>query len=180
MLGYTVRMRLACVLLVLLFPATISNAHAGEQQASIEISLAGPQPDDRQWELYEDESIRMVAVNYGHTENLSTPGLFVFRKATSDWVRVDRISTKGATFGHSPTIEECRTAGRAPPSIGWNFRDLAGQPLVELPLTAAGFLFFPDKVERTGGEYVLRFNSGWEIPGVETVLRFSAGDLHQP
>jgi hypothetical protein len=51
---------------------------------------------------------------------------------------------------------------------------LAVKDYVDFPLTSAGFLFFPDKVEYEENlkQYVFRFNSGWGIKGVETVLRF--------
>lgn len=174
---YTAPMRATAAILVLLFLVLPISIHADKEQTSIEISPVGPQPADRQWVLHEDTAIRMVAVNYGDAENKSTPGLFIFRKATSDWVRVNRISTAGAKFGRSPTMEECKKAGKPPPSIGWDFRGLARQKFVEIPLTAAGFLFFPDKVELIGKVYILRFNSNWKIFLVETSLRFKAEDL---
>ena len=50
---------------------------------------------------------------------------------------------------------------------------------MDFPLTSAGFLFFPDSVEldEKQKQYVLRFNSGWGIKGVETVLRCFADEL---
>ena len=75
--------------------------------------------------------------------------------------------------------QEVKDAGTNPPSIGWDFRSLAEEDYVDFPLTSAGFLFFPDNVEHDEKQkqYVLRFNSGWGIKGVETVLRFPTDEL---
>ncbi len=79
------------------------------------------------------------------------------------------------------------TAGTTLPSIGWDFRGLAEHTNVDVPLISAGVLFFPDEVEldEKEREYVLRFNSAWDIKGVETVLRIpidamNAMNLEQP
>jgi chondroitin AC lyase len=146
---------------------------------SLIFTRVAPSDDDKQWPIYEDEGFRMVAVNYGDGTKQSTPGFFVFRKSTADWIRIDKVSTRGAIFGRNPTLEEVKSAGAIPPSIGWDFLDLAEDDYVDFPLTSAGFLFFPDEVELDDkkDEYVLHFNSGWDIEGVETVLRFSVDEL---
>ena len=135
----------------------------------------------KQWPIYEDNTVKMVAVGYGDATRQSNPGFFVFRKATADWIRIEKVSTRGATFGRSPTFKEVEDAGTTPPSIGWDFRSFAEQVHVDLPLTSAGFLFFPDKVEldKRKEEYVLRFNSAWGITGVETVLRLPIDAMNQ-
>jgi hypothetical protein len=143
------------------------------------VSNVAPAETDNQWPIHEDDTVKMVAVGYGDATEQSRPGFFVFRKATGDWIRLDKVSTLGATFGRSPTLQEVRDAGKAPPSIGWDFRSLSEKDHVDLPLTSAGFLFFPDEVELDTNEkaYVLRFSSGWEIKGVETVLRLPIDEL---
>jgi hypothetical protein len=137
-------------------------------------SEVAPDQRDTQLPVYEDNAVRMVAVGYGDATWQSDPGFFVFRKATAGWIRIEKISTRGAAFGRSPSFQEAKDAGTIPPSIGWDFRHLAEQAQVDVPLTSAGFLFFPDKVELDPNEmeYVLRFSSAWNIEGVETVLRF--------
>lgn len=140
-----------------------------------------PALGDRQWPIYEDDLVKMVAVGYGDATRQSNPGFYVFRKKTADWIRIDKVSTQGATFGRSPTMAEVIAAGKTPASIGWDFRNLAEKPEVDFPLVAAGFLFFPDKVERNDKqkEYVLHFNSNWEIEGVETILKLRVDELTQ-
>jgi len=138
-----------------------------------------PAQGDKQWPIYEDDAVKMVAVGYGDATHQSKPGFFVFRKKTADWIRIDRVSTRGATFGRSPTMAEVKAAGKTPASIGWDFRNLADKSAVDFPLSAAGFLFFPDNVEcnTKENEYVLHFNSGWEIKEVETILRLQVDEL---
>lgn len=140
-----------------------------------------PAKSDKQWPIYEDDIVKMVAVAYGDATHQSKPGFYVFRKKTTDWIRIDKVLTRGATFGRSPTFEEVKAAGKGPASIGWDFRNLAQQAEVDFPLKSAGFLFFPDRVERDKKqkEYVLHFNSGWEIKGVETILRLRIDQLKQ-
>jgi hypothetical protein len=138
-----------------------------------------PAEDDKQWLLYEDDTVKMVAVGYGDVTKQSNPGFYIFRKAMKDGIRIDKVSTRGATFGRSPTYQEVKDAGKIPPSIGWDFRHLAVRKQVNVPLTSAGFLFFPDKIERyeKKNEYELRFNSSWKIAGVETILKLQIDEL---
>jgi len=162
-------------LTVLISVCAISCGARDEAVSSPSLIYTNVAPDqsDEQWPIYEDNTVKMVAVGYGDATRQSDPGFFVFRKATADWIRIEKVSTRGATFGRSPTFQEVEDAATTPPSIGWDFRSLTEQVHADLPLTSAGFLFFPDKVElnEQKKEYVLRFNSAWEIKGVETVLR---------
>jgi hypothetical protein len=121
----------------------------------------------------------MVAVGYGDATKQSKPGFYVLRKATGEWIRIDKVSTRSAIFGRSPTFEEAKAVGQIIPSIGWDFRSLSKNTHVDFPLKSSGFLFFPDKVERDEErkEYVLRFYSGSKIKGVETVLKLSIHEL---
>jgi hypothetical protein len=173
--------QLILIALVLLGTSTdrLRSADDTAGLPSVIYTLSRPKESDRQRPIYEDSLVVLVSVNYGTEDAKSDPGLFVFRKGNSDWVRVDRISTRNAVLGRNPTFEEAKQAGKGPPSIGWDFRPLADQPYIRLPLQFAGFLFFPDQVDRDdeAGEYVLRFNSTWEIEGVETVLRLSVEEL---
>jgi hypothetical protein len=173
--------QLILIALILLGTSTdcLRSADDAAGLHSVIYTPSRPKESDRQWPIYEDSLVIIVGVNYGTEDAKSDPGLFVFRKVNSDWVRIDRISTRNALLGRNPTFEEAKEAGKGPPSIGWDFRPLAHQLYVCLPLQFAGFLFFPDRVERDdeAGEYVLRFNSTWEIEGVETVLRFSVEEL---
>jgi hypothetical protein len=150
--------------------------------ATLAYTNMAPAEGDKQRPLYEDDIVKMVAVGYGDATHQSKPGFYVFRKKTTDWIKIDRVSTRGATFGRSPTVEEAKAAGKGPASIGWDFRSLAKQAKVDFPLESAGFLFFPDKVERDEKqkEYVLYFSSGWEIKGVETILRVRIDELNPP
>ena len=178
------RLRLLRVLLPVLLGLSMISCSArdeAEPRPSLFYTNIAPDKGDKQWLIYEDDAVKMVAVGYGDATKQSMPGFFVYRKATADWIRVDRVSTRGATFGRSPTLDETRDAGKAPASIGWNFRSLEEADYVDLPLTSAGFLFFPDKVEldHANKEYVLRFNSGWDIEGVETILRLSVDALRE-
>ena len=138
-----------------------------------------PAEGDKQLPIHEDDLVKMVAVGCGDATHQSNPGFYVFRKKTADWIRIDKVPTRGATFGRSPTMAEVKASGKTPASIGWDFRNLAEKPEVDFPLKSAGFLFFPDKVKRDDKqkEYVLYFNSGWEIKGVETILRLRIDEL---
>lgn len=173
------RLPLMFMLVAFVFQRAEADQDDISASSSVIYTEVGPAETDRQWPIYEDSLVKMVAVDYGTAEARSVPGFYVFRKAESDWVRIARVSTENATFGRNPTFEEVKKAGKAPPSIGWDFRPLAKQPYVSFPLKFADFLFFPDKVEKDDEteEYVLHFNSTWEIEGVETVLRFSAEEL---
>jgi len=146
---------------------------------SVVATTNAPAKTDRPRQLYEDQELRIVAVDYGNQAAPQTPGFYVFWKKRQNWVRIDKVSLKGAILGRSPTFEECRVAGTSPCSIGWDFSTLAKQDYVEFPLKSDGFLFFPDKVERNEekGQLILRFNSGWKMAPVETVLSVSLADL---
>lgn len=172
-------MRLLHVLLTVLVGLAGISCRTQEEAGvppSLICTSRAPDERDKQLRIYEDEAVTMVGVGYGDATWQSQPGFFVFRKADAEWLRVERVSTEGATFGRSPTFEEARDAEKMPPSIGWDFRSLANEDCVDFPLTFQGFLFFPDKVEFDGmkRQYVLRFNSKWGIEGVETVLRLPA------
>jgi hypothetical protein len=137
--------------------------------------------NDKPRTLYEDDEMRIIAVDYGPRGSHQAPGFYVFGRRGQKWIRIEKVSLKDAVLGRSPTLEECRAAGKQPPSIGWDFRSLAGQAYVEFPLTQNGVLFFPDKVEkdREQGCLVLRFNSRWQMAHVETVLFIRLDDLKQ-
>lgn len=166
-----------------LFMALCAASCSAKDETTPQVTMAytnmPPAESDKQWPLYEDEMVKMVAVGYGDATHQSKPGFYVFRKKTADWIRIDKVRTQGATFGRSPTMAEVKAVGKTPASIGWDFRSLAKKSEADLPLTSAGFLFFPDKVERNDRqkEYILRFNSGWEIKGVETILRMRIDEL---
>ena len=141
----------------------------------------GPATTDKLRTLYEDDEMRIAAVDYGHHTSPQTPGFYVLGKSDHKWIRIEKVTLKDAILGRSPTFEECRAAGVNPPSIGWDFRSLAGHDYAELPLRSSGFLFFPDKIEKNGeeGRLVLRFNSGWRMARVETVLVMALDDLQR-
>jgi hypothetical protein len=165
--------------LIVLCALSCSLRGPAEQRPSLVCTNVAPAKGDKQWPIYEDDTVKMVAVGYGDASKQSKPGFYVFRKATANWIRIDKVSTRGATFGRSPTFQEVKDAGKTPASIGWDFRNLAEEDQVDFPLTSAGFLFFPHKVERNEKrkEYVLRFNSGWGIAGVETILKLPINEL---
>lgn len=172
-------MRLLHVLLIVLVSLAGMSCRTQEQAGvppSLVCTSSAPDGRDKPLRIYEDEAVKMVGVGYGDATWQSRPGFFVLRKADAEWLRVERVSTQGGTFGRSPTFEEARNAGKMAPSIGWDFRSLANEDYVDFPLTFQGFLFFPDKVEFDGTkrQYVLRFDCTWGIEGVETVLRLPA------
>ncbi len=139
----------------------------------------GPATTDKLRTLYEDDEVRIAAVDYGHHTSPQTPGFYVLGKSSQKWIRIEKVSLKHAILGRSPTFEECRAAGVQPPSVGWDFRSLAEHDYVELPLRSSGSLLFPDKIEKDEGDdrLVLRFNSAWQMAPVETVLVIALGDL---
>lgn len=142
-------------------------------------TIVGPAAGDRLRTLYQDDEMRIVAVDYGPRGSPQTPGFYVFGKHAAKWIRIEKVALKNAVLGCSPTVEECRAAGKNPPSIGWDFRPLAGREYVDFPLTFGGFLFFPDKIEKdeASRRLILRFNSAWQMPLVETVLSVALDDL---
>ena len=169
-------------LLIPLLCFSVLSACSCEQdvsQYSLIYSCVAPAKGDKKWTVYEDSKVKMVSVSYGSATKHSNPGFFVYRKATENWIRIDKISTQGATFGRSPTLEEANKSGKGFPSINWNFQELENDAYIDFPLQSAGFLFFPDEVEldKMNKEYILRFNSDWEIEGVETVIRLPVDEL---
>lgn len=168
-------------IVILLFLLQFTSVFSEEKVSSLMLYHIAPKATDKQWIIYEDADFKMVRVNYGTAGAQSKPGFYIFRKTKADWVRLEKVSTKSATFGRSPTLEEVKKAKKSPPSIGWDFRHLSKLPIVAFPLTYGGFLFFPDKVKKDEikQDYTLHFNSSWEIPGVETIFRLSINDLQQ-
>ena len=148
---------------------------------SVIATVNSPAAGDRARALYEDDEMRIVAVDYGPRGSHQSPGFYVFGKHSQKWIRIERVALVNAVLGRSPTLEECRAAGEQPPSIGWNFRSLEGQAYVEFPLTQNGVLFFPDKVEKDQeqGRMVLRFGSRWRMAHVETVLFIQLDELRR-
>jgi hypothetical protein len=140
-----------------------------------------PVKTEKPRKIYEDEEFRIVTVDYGTKESPQTPGFYIFGKKHQKWVSVEKVSLRESILGRSPTIEECRAAGKNEPSITWDFKSLAKQDYVDFPLKGGGFLFFPDKIERNEkkNQIIFRFNSSWEIVGVETVLIVPLGDLRK-
>jgi hypothetical protein len=150
-----------------------------ETDSTVIATAAGPAPTDKPRLQYEDDEMRIVAVDYGRSDSPQIPGLYVFGKRHQKWIRIDRVSLRHAVLGRNPTFEECRAAGVNPPSNNWDFRQLRGRDCVELPLMNSGFLFFPDRIEKNEqeGRLILRFGSQWQIPQAETVLVIALGDL---
>jgi hypothetical protein len=154
-------------------------AEAPATNGTLIVTTNAPAKSDKPRQLYEDHAIRILAVDYGHHTAPQTPGFYVQGRKNHNWIRVEKVSLRDSVLGRSPTFEECRAAGTSPCSIGWDFSSLAKQDFVDFPLKSGGFLFFPDRIERDEekGQLVLRFNSGWKIAGVETVLRVALNDL---
>lgn len=152
-----------------------------ETNSTVIATINGPATTDRPRTLYEDDKMRIVAVDYGRHASPQTPGFYVLGKSSHKWIRIEKVTLKDAILGRSPTFEECHAAGVNPPSIGWDFRSLAGHDYAELPLRSSDFLFFPDKIEKNGdeGRLVLRFNSGWRMARAETVLVMALDDLQR-
>lgn len=144
-------------------------------------TVNAPAVGDKPRTLYEDDEMRIVAVDYGPRGSHQSPGFYVFGKPGQNWIRIEKVSLKDAVLGRSPTLEECRAAGKNPPSIEWDFRPLARHAYVGFPLTSSGVLFFPDKVEKDDekGRMVLRFSSRWRMAHVETVLFMRLDDLRR-
>jgi hypothetical protein len=149
-----------------------------ESTATIITSPGHPDPTDRQWILFENDLYKFVQVGFGHHGN-QQPGFYVFAKTRSKWLKIDQVTTAGAILGRSPTFEECRGAGNAPPSVGWDFRPFQDQSLIPLPLRSDSFISFPDDIayDKRTGYWILSFMSNWNIEGVKTILRFKQTDL---
>jgi hypothetical protein len=146
-------------------------------------TATGPAATDTPRTLYEDDEMRVAAVSYGHWDSPEVPGLYIWGKASRKWIRIDKVSLRGAILGRSPTFAECRAAGVNPPSVGWDYRRLKGRGYVEMPLMTTGSLNHPDRIERDeeAGRLVLRFNSHWRTHGrmasAETVMVIALDDL---
>ena len=145
---------------------------------SVVTSTNAPAETDRQRLLHEDDQFRFVAIDYGNKGD-QVPGFYVFAKQHSRWLRIDKVSTKDAVLGHSPTFEEAKQAGMSPASVDWDFRRFKDREFLDVPLPGGSFIAFPDKItlDERSQMYVLSFQSGWKIEGVETVLRFGKAHL---
>ena len=152
-----------------------------ENKPSVICAKVAPGEDEKTHALYDDDDYQFVFKGFGSGGKKQTPGLHVFSKKSKTWVRIDKVSTKGGTFGRSPTFDECKAAGKLYPSVGWNYSKLAEQDYAQLPLHTSGSILFPDKVTRDkeAGEISLHFSSNWEIKGVETILKFKESDLQK-
>lgn len=149
-----------------------------ESNTSVITSPDHPDSTDKQWILFENDHYKFVRVDFG-PEGDQQPGFYVFSKKWSKWLKIDQVTTAGALLGRSPTFEECREAGNAPPSVGWDFRPFQDQSFIPLPLWHDSFISFPDDIayEKGTGSWILSFMSNWNIEGVKTLLRFKQADL---
>jgi hypothetical protein len=126
----------------------------------------------------------MVAVGNHYRCKQKQSGFFVLRKKSAEWFKITEISTRGATFGRSPTQEEL-TKFKVPkamgPAIGWNFQALAKQSYVDIPIPTSQFLSYPDKdkveYDEKSGRYILKFHTCWETKEVETILNLNINEL---
>ena len=127
--------------------------------------------------IHEDSDFKFVSIDYG-SKGKQIPGFYVFQKSTSNWLRIETISTKDAVWGRSPTAEESRTSGKGYCQVGWNFASqYKGKLYVEIPLKTSGSIVFPDKIQLDEQVYLLYFSSGWSIHKVKTTLRVNKADL---
>jgi len=124
-----------------------------------------------QWLIYCDDAYLFGAWGWQQRAEGAKPSLHVYSHAKGRWAKVVRVTTRNGVFGHEPKTG-------LPTSVGWDYSRLAEQPFVGVPIMG-GFANSPDRIEfdKASGEYLFRFNSGWEEPGVETRLRFLKRDL---
>jgi hypothetical protein len=170
--------RLTTCLTICLLIGSILLAAETNKTLSVITSQGGPDANDRQRLIHDDNEFRFVSVNYGNRGN-QVPGLYVFSKQHTAWLRVTKVTTKDAILGRSPTFEEARKAGASIASVDWNFRSLKDQDFVRMPIQGGSFLAFPDKItfDERKQIYVLSFHHGWKIDGVETIFRINRADL---
>lgn len=132
--------------------------------------------------VYYDGEFLFMARNYGSSRDpggATEPGLFVHSKRHDAWFQLKRASTAGAKFGRTRSEDPAEQAVLDRLSVGWDYRSLAEQPSVELPLKTGGSIALPDRIEfdARADKYVLRFNSQLKIAVAETTLRVSRGEL---
>ena len=122
--------------------------------------------------IYEDANYVFVARNYG-PKGKQVPGLFVFSNKTRKWMEINRLSTKDARFGRSPTLEEGLC------SVGWDYSGMREADYATVPLRTSGSINFPDNIlyKTDASVYLLQLNSSWNIEAVLTQFIVKKDDL---
>lgn len=153
------------------YPGARDARVSTEAGATVILSPA-EHPDGLRTRVYEDDEYVFWTRGFG-PKGQYVPGVFVFAKKAQKWMRIDRVSTKNARLGRSPTLEEAIC------SVAWDYTGLRTKEYAVLPLTAFGGPNLPDKIVYYRGpqEYHLLHNWGWGIPAVLTELVFKKGDL---
>jgi hypothetical protein len=155
----------------ILTDAVRAELHLPSKIASVILSPS-PDPVGQSKPIYKDANYVFIARNYG-PKGKQVPGLFVFSNKTRKWMEINRLSTKDARFGRSPTLEEGRC------SVGWDYSGLREADYATIPLRTSGSLNFPDKIlyQTDTSVYLLQFNSSWNIEAVLTQFIVKKDDL---
>jgi hypothetical protein len=150
-----------------------------EEESSVICSIAPADMVFRSPEPGEREDYEFIPIDPLAESRPKCPGFYVYSAKHDKYLRIGKVTTKGGTFGRTPTSEECEAAGKPFPSVRWDFSRLAKQDYAELPLHLSAPIGFPDKIERDedAGEFILHFGSKWGIEGVGTILKFKVSDL---
>lgn len=157
-------------------------------EASTQVAHARPsailadasQPSGLRPMIYQDDDYAFFKRGYG-AKGDHVPGLFLFSKKQKKWMKIRKLSTDRAKLGRSPTDEEAAATGKGPCSVGWNYSQIRESDYVTLPLMTSGSVNFPDKIvyDREPLEYLLQFNSSWNIDGVLTQFVVKKKDIDQ-
>ncbi len=163
------------VLLVLVFGGALARGQ------SIKTTVA-PAPRKNVTVLHYDGAYLFLARDHGDGRDPgggTEPGLFIHSKAQGTWLRVEAVSTEGASFGRSVSEDGRVPAELAKLSVSWDHTPLADQDFVEIPLRTSGSLVFPDTVGRdgVGRRYKLSFLTASGVPSAATHLYLKIADL---
>lgn len=113
----------------------------------------------------------------GQTE----PGFFVNVKATNRWFQILTVSTQDAKLGRLRSDNPADQRLIMTVSVSWDYTGYASEPSIPLPLKTSGSISFPDSItyEPATQRFVLRFNTGFKIPGVSTTLYIKREELER-
>ncbi|MBM4038917.1 MAG: hypothetical protein FJ290_10415, partial [Planctomycetes bacterium] len=91
-----------------------------------------------QWLIYCDDAYLFGAWGWHQRLAAAKPSLHVYSHAAGRWAKVVRVTTRNGVFGRSPD--------NAMVSVGWDYRRLAEQPYVEVPIMG-DCANSPDRIE---------------------------------
>jgi len=141
---------------------------------------ACPDPAAKRQVIFEDDRQLWIALGFGDAARPQQPGLFVQDKKSSAWIQIDKVTTKGAVWGRSPTLAEMDGSPQLKGlSVGWSYAHYGQDAFVALPLRGGSHIAFPDRVVPDGraGTWTLHFDSSLEFAPARTRLKFARAEL---